>query len=76
LVGDHNLIFLSCAQALAHIYVNIIDLLECWEIIDETPRCFRNGWELAKYSKATGKLFPRDLAKQDKVLRVLLHRFE
>lgn len=56
-------------------YVNIIDLLECWEI-DETPLRFRNDWELAKYSKATGKLFPRELAKQDKVLRVLLHRFE
>ncbi|KAJ5999725.1 hypothetical protein N7481_000134 [Penicillium waksmanii] len=62
----------KCKKALASVYVSIIDLLECWETA-EKPRIFRNKKELSKYTKA-GKMFHRDIAKQDKVLRVLLKR--
>jgi hypothetical protein len=65
LAGDHNLIYLSfCAQALANVYVSIIDLLECWET-NEIPRYFRNDRELTEYSMSTGKVYPREAAKQD-----------
>ncbi|CAI7673792.1 unnamed protein product [Penicillium pancosmium] len=60
------------ANALSSVYVSIIDLLECWEI-EEKPRIFRNRKELSKYIKA-GKMFHCDIAKQDKVLHVLLRR--
>ncbi|KAJ5917187.1 hypothetical protein N7466_010741 [Penicillium verhagenii] len=61
----------KCRKALKRVYVNIVDLLECWED-EKHPRTFKNGKELSEYSHSQNKLFSRSLAKQDKVLRTLL----
>ncbi|KAJ5453986.1 uncharacterized protein N7458_004942 [Penicillium daleae] len=72
-LGDEFTSIRQCKKALSCIYVNIIDLLECWET-HEMPTRFCNVSQLAKYSKKSAKLIPREWAKQDKVLRVLLKR--
>jgi hypothetical protein len=59
---------------LSRVFVNIIDLLECWDK-EEQPRLFSSQKELSKYAKkGKGKTFGREIAKQDKVLRVLLKK--
>ncbi|KAJ5157857.1 uncharacterized protein N7482_008957 [Penicillium canariense] len=63
----------KCKTALSRVYVNIIDLLECWET-DRSPRLFLNAGQLAAYCKDHHKFFRRNIAKQDKILRVLLKR--
>ncbi|KAJ5273653.1 hypothetical protein N7478_008778 [Penicillium angulare] len=63
----------KCKKALAKVHVNIVDLLECWTK-DHSPRIFRNKAALANYTKQNNRFFSRDLAKQDKLLRVLLRR--
>lgn len=53
--------------------MNITDLLDCWDT-DETPRRFASVRELARYTKQEHKFFSRALAKQDKLLKVLLKK--
>lgn len=53
--------------------VNLVDLLECWDT-PKSPKKFRTVAKLADYTERTNKTFHRDIAKQDKVLRVLLKR--
>ncbi|KAJ5081142.1 hypothetical protein N7456_013380 [Penicillium angulare] len=61
----------KCKKALAKVYVNIVDLLECWAT-DMPPKLFKSSSALANYTKEASMFFARDLAKQDKLLRVLL----
>ncbi|CEJ57832.1 hypothetical protein PMG11_06511 [Penicillium brasilianum] len=63
----------KCKKALSKVYVNIIDLLECWDT-HRTPKRFGSIGELANYSRSTDKVYPRDAAKVDPALRVLLKR--
>lgn len=52
-------------------YVNIVDLLDARRT-GEKVKTFKNIWKLSQYTKKKGKMFNRNLAKQDKLLRVLL----
>lgn len=52
-------------------YVNIVDLLDARRT-GERVKTFKNIWKLSHYTKQKGKVFNRNLAKQDKLLRVLL----
>ncbi|KGO76043.1 hypothetical protein PITC_012000 [Penicillium italicum] len=63
----------QCKKALARVHVNIVDLLDSWNS-DTTPTRFQNKEALAAYTKANKKFFARQIAKQDKVLRVLLRK--
>lgn len=58
-------------QALSRVYVNIVDLLECWDT-DDHPRKFNSLRQLSAYTWRENKCFNRAVAKQDKVLRVLM----
>lgn len=60
-------------QALSRVYVNIVDLLECWDT-DDHPRQFNSLRQLAAYTRCENKFFNRVVAKQDKVLPVLLKK--
>ncbi|KAJ5238244.1 hypothetical protein N7489_008335 [Penicillium chrysogenum] len=63
----------QCKKALARVHVNIVDLLDSWNS-DTIPMRFQNKEALATYTKSTQKFFGRHIAKQDKVLRVLLRK--
>ncbi|KAJ5817447.1 hypothetical protein N7447_009680 [Penicillium robsamsonii] len=63
----------QCKKALARVHINIVDVLDCWNS-DATPTRFKNKQALAAYSQANKKFFNRHIAKQDKVLRVLLRK--
>ncbi|KAJ5371563.1 hypothetical protein N7517_003569 [Penicillium concentricum] len=62
-----------CTKALARVHVNIVDVLDCWNS-DATPIRFKNKQALAAYTQASKKFFNRHIAKQDKLLRVLLRK--
>ncbi|CAG8248624.1 unnamed protein product [Penicillium nalgiovense] len=63
----------QCKKALALVHVNLVDLLDCWNS-DYTPTRFKSKKALAAYTEENHKFFGRDIAKQDKVLRVLLRK--
>ncbi|GAQ06271.1 hypothetical protein ALT_3592 [Aspergillus lentulus] len=63
----------QCKKALSKIYVNIVDLLDC-RILKKKPTKFPNLRALEKYTRESGRVFSRHLAKQDKLLRVLLRK--
>ncbi|KUM64288.1 hypothetical protein ACN42_g2817 [Penicillium freii] len=63
----------QCKKALARVHVNIVDVLDSWDS-DTTPILFKNKEALATYTKSHHKFFGRHIAKQDKVLRVLLRK--
>ncbi|KAI2709064.1 hypothetical protein CBS147332_6123 [Penicillium roqueforti] len=63
----------QCKKALVRVHVNIVDVLDSWNS-DVTPICFRNKDALAAYTQSSTKFFGREIAKQDKVLRVLLRK--
>lgn len=52
-------------------YVNIVDLLDARRT-GEKVKTFTNIKKLSQYTKQKGMMFNRNLAKQDKLLRVLL----
>lgn len=54
-------------------YVNLVDVLDSWNS-DRHPKLFANVHQLSKYTKREKKVFHRDIAKQDKILRVLLKK--
>lgn len=60
-------------QALSRVYVNIVDLLNCWDT-DDHPRQFHSVRQLSEYTWREKKFFNRAVAKQDKVMRVLLKK--
>lgn len=51
----------------------MVDLFECWAT-GERPKQFKNAKQLAAYTKSEGKFFNRNLAKENKALRILLKR--
>lgn len=53
--------------------MNIVDLLDSRRT-GEKVKTFKNISQLSKYTKQERKVFNRNLAKQDKLLRVLLRR--
>ena len=61
-------------QALSQVFVNIIDLLDSRRAGTQV-RTFKSRRQLAEYSKEHDKIFNRNVAKQDKLLRVLLRPF-
>ncbi|KAJ5555873.1 hypothetical protein N7535_008303 [Penicillium sp. DV-2018c] len=63
----------QCKKALARVHVNIVDLLDCWNT-DSKPPIFKNRKTLAEYTEGNHRYFRRDVAKQDKVLKVLLRK--
>ncbi|KAJ5424947.1 hypothetical protein N7465_000017 [Penicillium sp. CMV-2018d] len=63
----------QCKKALVRVHVNLVDLLDCWDA-DHTPTLFKSKKALATYTETHSKFFGRHIAKQDKVLRVLLRK--
>lgn len=57
-------------QALSGVYVNLVNLFECWET-KERPYLFPSRKALLEYSKK-GRTFNREIVKQDQVLRSLM----
>jgi hypothetical protein len=58
-------------QALAGVHVSIVDVLDCWNT-DKVPSCFASAGQLVKYMKRTNKTISRHIAKEDKILKILL----
>ncbi|EAW19069.1 uncharacterized protein NFIA_090270 [Aspergillus fischeri NRRL 181] len=63
----------QCKKALSTVHVNIVDLLDC-RILKKKPTKFPSLRALEEYTRETGRVFSRYLAKQDKLLRVLLRK--
>ncbi|CRL24406.1 unnamed protein product [Penicillium camemberti] len=63
----------QCKKALVRVHINLVDLLDCWNA-DRTPTRFKSKKALATYTETHNKFFGRHIAKQDKVLRVLLRK--
>ncbi|KAJ5531841.1 hypothetical protein N7527_005234 [Penicillium freii] len=63
----------QCKKALVRVHVNLVDLLDCWDA-DHTPTIFKSKKALATYTETHSKFFGRHIAKQDKVLRLLLRK--
>ncbi|KAF2186019.1 hypothetical protein K469DRAFT_574704 [Zopfia rhizophila CBS 207.26] len=61
----------SCKKALAEVYVNIVDLVDCRRTGD-TPHTFSSLEDLRRYTKSSRKIFPRDEAKEEGFLKALL----
>ncbi|KAJ5953088.1 uncharacterized protein N7479_011501 [Penicillium vulpinum] len=72
-INDSFTSITQCKKALARVHVNIVDLLDCWNS-DSTPIRFKTKGALAAYTKANNMFFSRHIAKQDKVLHVLLRK--
>lgn len=60
-------------QHLKSVHVNIFDLIDAART-DQPARTFGNDAELAKYSKKKGKVFPKLVAKQNKLLKFMLRQ--
>lgn len=60
-------------QALSKVYVNLVDLLDS-RVNGSMVKKFPNLKALRDYTLRTEKFFRREVAKQDKLLRVLLRR--
>lgn len=58
-------------QALSKVYVNLVDLLDS-RVKGTTVKKFPNVKALREYTFKTKKFFNRNVAKQDKLLTVLL----
>ncbi|PYH93937.1 hypothetical protein BO71DRAFT_419687 [Aspergillus ellipticus CBS 707.79] len=63
----------QCKKALSKVHVNIVDLLECRQLGCK-PRKFPSQKALTTYTRKSGKFFGKSIAKQDKLLKVLLRR--
>jgi hypothetical protein len=61
----------KCRKALAEVYVNIVDLVDCRRTA-KTPRKFSSLTALRKYTKSTGKFYSKQEAKDDGFLKALL----
>ncbi|KAH7883435.1 hypothetical protein F5I97DRAFT_246183 [Phlebopus sp. FC_14] len=61
----------SCVQAVGNVQVNIFDLIEAM-ITGKPVRKFNSLKELAKYTKRTKKVFPKDKAHKSRLLEELL----
>ncbi|KAG6116485.1 hypothetical protein E4U13_001816 [Claviceps humidiphila] len=61
----------ACKKAIKGVYVNIIDFIDC-ERTGEPIHKFASLAHLRRYTKKTGKFFPREQAKRSLLLRFLL----
>lgn len=61
----------DCVQALSKVYVNLVDLLDCRRTGTKV-KTFKSIKELSEYTKRSNQFFNRNVAKRDKLLRVLL----
>ncbi|EFW19781.1 hypothetical protein D8B26_007965 [Coccidioides posadasii str. Silveira] len=61
----------KCKKALASVHVNIFDLIDSRRTGAPIPK-FTNVRALRRYTKQSGKIFPREAAKQDGFLSALL----
>ncbi|TKA78295.1 hypothetical protein B0A49_02051 [Cryomyces minteri] len=62
----------QCKKALNSVNVNLVDLINARRA-GESVKCFRTRKELVAYTRKTpGKIFPKELAKQDGFIRALL----
>jgi len=62
----------ACHRALKGIYVNLVDLVDAGTSGKVISTKFGSQRELAKYILRTGKVFPRDRAKKNPLLRRFL----
>ncbi|KAF3391532.1 hypothetical protein F1880_007891 [Penicillium rolfsii] len=70
-VGDEFTSITECEMA-PHVHLCIIDLIEAWGT-DSALTHSSNGQELPNDSLSSGKFYyPREAAKKDPILRVLL----
>ncbi|KAJ6014309.1 hypothetical protein N7540_008900 [Penicillium herquei] len=63
----------QCRKALSGTFVNLVDLLDCWES-DMCPKRFRSHTALAEYTQTECMFVSRKIVKQDKALAGLLKR--
>ncbi|KAG6289710.1 hypothetical protein E4U45_007537 [Claviceps purpurea] len=61
----------ACKKAIKGVYVNIVDFIDC-ERTGEPIHKFASLGHLRRYTKKTGKYFPRKQAKRSLLLRFLL----
>ncbi|KAG6030202.1 hypothetical protein E4U19_000557 [Claviceps sp. Clav32 group G5] len=61
----------ACKKAIKGVYVNIVDFIDC-ERTGEPIHKFASLAHLRRYTKKTGKFFPREQAKRSLLLRFLL----
>ncbi|KAG6291594.1 hypothetical protein E4U09_003856 [Claviceps aff. purpurea] len=61
----------ACKKAIKDVYVNIVDFIDC-ERTGEPIHKFSSLAHLRRYTKKTGKFFPREQAKRSLLLRFLL----
>ncbi|KAG6145213.1 hypothetical protein E4U28_001775 [Claviceps purpurea] len=61
----------ACKKAIKGVYVNIVDFIDC-ERTGEPIHKFASLGHLRRYTKKTGKFFPREQAKRSLLLRFLL----
>ncbi|KAG6076625.1 hypothetical protein E4U15_005006 [Claviceps sp. LM218 group G6] len=61
----------ACKKAIKGVYVNIVDFIDC-ERTGEPIHKFASLADLRRYTKKTGKFFPRNQAKRSLLLRFLL----
>jgi len=62
----------ACEQALKGIYVNLVDLVDAGAAGGVISKTFSSPKQLAKYISRTGKVFPKDRAKKNPLLRKFL----
>jgi hypothetical protein len=70
---NSNLTSLLFTQLLKKVDVNIYDLIDAARS-GAAARTFTDARQLAKYTKETGKVFPKAYAKQNKLLKFMLRR--
>ncbi|KAJ9212956.1 hypothetical protein DTO166G4_5460 [Paecilomyces variotii] len=63
----------QCKMALSKVYVNLVDLLDS-RATGTVVRTFRTLKQLRTYTRKTGRYFPRDEAKEEGFIKVLLKR--
>ncbi|KAI0013454.1 hypothetical protein F4779DRAFT_395366 [Xylariaceae sp. FL0662B] len=65
----------QCRKALGGVWVNIRDFLDDVKA-GRPPRRFKNEYELANYSRITGKIYPRKFIQDGSpICRLLAHIF-
>ncbi|KAH8690590.1 hypothetical protein BGW36DRAFT_401013 [Talaromyces proteolyticus] len=63
----------KCKKLLSSVYVNIVDLIDC-RAAGEIPRMFSSVAALKEYTRKYGQVFPRELAKEEGFIRILLKK--
>jgi len=62
----------ACQRALKGVYVNLVDLVDAGTAGRVISKKFSSPKELAKYIRKTGKVFPKERAKRNPLLRRFL----